>query len=63
MVFRDTEIRNKTLKKGEIYKRCTLIDCTNEGALLDECIVSNAYSAPQYNPQNEGLNESSDSNF
>lgn len=63
MVFRDAEIRNKTLKKGEIYKRCTLIDCTNEGALIDECIQSNANRTPQYNPQNEGLNEPINTDF
>jgi hypothetical protein len=48
-VFRDQEIRSKTLQKGEIYKNCILIDCTNQGALLDDCTNSSG-SAPIYAP-------------
>jgi hypothetical protein len=63
-VFRDQEIRGKTLQKGEIYKNCILIDCTNQGALLDDCTNSSG-SAPIYAPQEPQVNqdESSYSNL
>lgn len=59
MIVRDQIVTSKTLKKGELYKRCTLIDCTNEGAILDECVETSGqpYQAPIQNESSAVVDE------
>lgn len=60
MIYRDEVIRNQTLKHGELYKRCTLIDCVNQGAILDECVQTSG--TPIEQPQAD-VNEPSNTDF
>jgi len=36
--YKNITIKNETLKKGQMFTKCKLINCTNEGATCIDCI-------------------------